>query len=86
MVKKWDKYRNSGRMVKRVYKGLPMQLRGQAWALMLDVEKVKNENEGKYERMKEQARMFSQEIKQIDLDVNRTFRNHIMFMDRFGFK
>ncbi|XP_021462492.2 USP6 N-terminal-like protein isoform X2 [Oncorhynchus mykiss] len=86
MVKKWDKYWNSDRMVKRVYKGLPLQLRGQAWALMLDVEKLKNENEGKYERMKEQARMFSQEIKQIDLDVNRTFRNHIMFMDRFGFK
>jgi hypothetical protein len=36
-------------MVKRVYKGLPLQLRGQAWALMLDVEKLKNENEGKYE-------------------------------------
>ncbi|XP_045080988.1 USP6 N-terminal-like protein isoform X3 [Coregonus clupeaformis] len=86
MVKKWDKYRNSDRMVKRVYKGIPLQLRGQAWALMLDVEKVKNENKGKYERMKEQARIFSQEIKQIDLDVNRTFRNHIMFMDRFGVK
>nr|XP_046205804.1 USP6 N-terminal-like protein isoform X1 [Oncorhynchus gorbuscha] len=86
MVKKWDKYRISDRMVKRVYKGIPLQLRGQAWALMLDVEKVKNENEGKYERMKEQARIFSQEIKQIDLDVNRTFRNHIMFMDRFGVK
>ncbi|KAG7468410.1 hypothetical protein MATL_G00142800, partial [Megalops atlanticus] len=36
--------------------------------------------------MKEQARNYSTEIKQIDLDVNRTFRNHIMFMDRFGVK
>lgn len=36
--------------------------------------------------MKQQARNFSTEIKQIDLDVNRTFRNHIMFMDRFGVK
>lgn len=36
--------------------------------------------------MKKQARYFSTEIKQIDLDVNRTFRNHIMFMDRFGVK
>lgn len=36
--------------------------------------------------MKEQARNFSTEIKQIDLDVNRTFRNHVMFMDRFGVK
>ncbi|XP_042352349.1 USP6 N-terminal-like protein [Plectropomus leopardus] len=86
MVKKWDKYRNSEKLVKRVYKGIPLQLRGQAWALLLDIEKVKKENDGKYERMKQQARNFSTEIKQIDLDVNRTFRNHIMFMDRFGVK
>ncbi|XP_067449695.1 USP6 N-terminal-like protein isoform X2 [Thunnus thynnus] len=86
MVKKWDKYKNSDRMVKRVYKGIPLQLRGRAWALMLDVERAKKDNEGKYERMKEQARLYSSEIKQIDLDINRTFRNHIMFMDRFGVK
>ncbi|XP_035250911.1 USP6 N-terminal-like protein [Anguilla anguilla] len=86
MVKKWDKYRNSERMWRRVYKGIPLQLRGQAWSLLLDVEKVKSDNPGKYEKMKEQARHFSTEIKQIDLDVNRTFRNHIMFMDRFGVK
>lgn len=36
-------------MVKRVYKGLPLQLRGRAWALMLDVERTKEENKGKYE-------------------------------------
>lgn len=99
-------------LVKRVYKGIPLQLRGQAWALLLDIEKVKEENKGKYEvcilnlattkicwlvflylcafrfiqKMKRQARSTSTEIKQIDLDVNRTFRNHIMFMDRFGVK
>ncbi|KAF5906586.1 USP6 N-terminal-like protein, partial [Clarias magur] len=86
MVRKWEKYKNSERMMKRVYKGIPLQLRGQAWSLLLDVEKVKKENEGKYERMIEQAKIYSTEIKQIDLDVNRTFRNHIMFMDRFGVK
>ncbi|KAM6960517.1 uncharacterized protein FYW47_009078 [Aplochiton taeniatus] len=86
MVKKWDKYRNSDKMVKRVYKGIPLQLRGQAWALLLDLERVKQENSGKYEKMKRQASEYSAEIKQIDLDVNRTFRNHIMFMDRFGVK
>lgn len=36
-------------LVKRVYKGIPLQLRGQAWALLLDIEKVKQENVGKYE-------------------------------------
>ncbi|XP_038561261.1 USP6 N-terminal-like protein [Micropterus salmoides] len=86
MVKNWDKYRNSEKLVKRVYKGIPLQLRGQAWALLLEIEKVKQDNVGKYEKMKRQARSYSTEIKQIDLDVNRTFRNHIMFMDRFGVK
>lgn len=86
MVKNWDKYKNSEKLTKRVYKGIPLQLRGQAWALLLNLEKIKQDNQGKYERMKKQARNFSTEIKQIDLDVNRTFRNHIMFRDRFGVK
>ncbi|XP_030307114.1 USP6 N-terminal-like protein isoform X2 [Calypte anna] len=86
MLKKWGKYRNSDKMCRRVYKGIPLQVRGQVWSLLLDVEKMKKENEGKYEQMKEQAKKFSSEIKQIDLDVNRTFRNHIMFRDRYGVK
>lgn len=36
--------------------------------------------------MKDLAKMYSTEIKQIDLDVNRTFRNHIMFRERYGVK
>uniref|UniRef100_A0A672TKC0 Rab-GAP TBC domain-containing protein n=1 Tax=Strigops habroptila TaxID=2489341 RepID=A0A672TKC0_STRHB len=76
----------SAQMCRRVYKGIPLQVRGQVWSLLLDVEKMKKENEGKYEQMKEQAKSFSSEIKQIDLDVNRTFRNHIMFRDRYGVK
>lgn len=36
-------------MVKRVYKGIPLQLRGRAWTLLLDVERTKRENQGKYE-------------------------------------
>uniref|UniRef100_A0A8C3HJN1 USP6 N-terminal-like protein n=1 Tax=Chrysemys picta bellii TaxID=8478 RepID=A0A8C3HJN1_CHRPI len=86
MLKKWGKYRNSDKMFRRVYKGIPLQVRGQVWSLLLDIEKIKTENEGKYEKMKEQAKSFSSEIKQIDLDVNRTFRNHIMFRDRYGVK
>lgn len=86
MLKKWTKYRNSEKMFRRVYKGIPLQVRGQVWSLLLDVEVMKSENEGKYEKMKELAKMYSAEIKQIDLDVNRTFRNHIMFRERYGVK
>ncbi|XP_053333796.1 USP6 N-terminal-like protein [Clarias gariepinus] len=86
MTKNWNRYHNNEKLIKRVYKGIPLQLRGEAWALLLELEKVKQQNQGKYEKMKEQARNFSTEIKQIDLDVNRTFRNHVMFMERFGVK
>ncbi|XP_074131118.1 USP6 N-terminal-like protein [Sminthopsis crassicaudata] len=86
MLKKWDKYRHSEKMARRVYKGIPLQVRGQVWSLLLEVEKVKTENPGKYEEMKEKAQSFSSEIRQIDLDIHRTFRNHIMFRDRYGVK
>ncbi|XP_043915524.1 uncharacterized protein LOC122791697 [Protopterus annectens] len=86
MMKKWDSYKNSEKMMRRVYKGIPQQVRGQIWSLLLDIENLKNTNDGKYEKMKEQAKTFSAEIRQIDLDVNRTFRNHIMFRDRYGVK
>ena len=33
------------------------------------------------QEMKEATQVSSQDIKQIDLDMNRTFRNHIMFWD-----
>lgn len=36
-------------MFRRVYKGIPLQVRGQVWSLLLDIEKIKMENEGKYE-------------------------------------
>ena len=36
-------------MRRRVYKGIPPQVRGQAWSLLLDLEKVKAENQGKYQ-------------------------------------
>lgn len=39
----------SPQMCRRVYKGIPLQVRGQVWSLLLDVEKMKKENEGKYE-------------------------------------
>ena len=36
--------------------------------------------------MRNRARSKSTSIRQIDLDVNRTYRNHIMFRERYGVK
>lgn len=36
--------------------------------------------------MRDKAKLFSPDIRQIDLDVNRTYRNHEMFRERYSVK
>ncbi|XP_031438164.1 USP6 N-terminal-like protein isoform X2 [Clupea harengus] len=86
MLKGWDKYKNSDKVVRRVYKGVPLQLRGEVWALLLDIPKIKEEKKDFYEKLKLRALGMSPDIRQIDLDVNRTYRDHIMFMHRYDVK
>ncbi|TKC37737.1 hypothetical protein EI555_019048 [Monodon monoceros] len=84
MLRDWSKYRGGEKLAslpemrRRVYKGIPPQVRGQVWSLLLDMEKVKSP--------KPQARLYSQDLKQIDLGGNRAFRNRIMFRERYGIK
>ncbi|XP_033628907.1 USP6 N-terminal-like protein [Asterias rubens] len=86
MIKDWKRYYPSEKASRRIYKGIPDKLRGGIWALLLDLKKLKDEQPNVYERMRIRARKMSPDIRQIDLDVNRTFRNHIMFRDRYGIK
>lgn len=86
MLKSWDKYKNSEKLVRRIYKGIPLQLRGEVWCLLLDIPKIKEEKKDFYEKLKARARGVSPDIRQIDLDVNRTYRDHIMFMHRYDVK
>ncbi|XP_014675899.1 PREDICTED: USP6 N-terminal-like protein [Priapulus caudatus] len=86
MMKSWDKYINSEKLTRRIYKGIPHALRGEVWSRLLHIEKVKSEQKGIYEKMRVRARKLSPDIKQIDLDVNRTYRNHIMFRERYCVK
>ncbi|XP_029142041.1 USP6 N-terminal-like protein [Protobothrops mucrosquamatus] len=86
MLKSWEKYKNTDKFHRRIYKGIPLQLRGEIWSLLLDVPKMKEEMRGYYNTLKTQARGTSPDIRQIDLDVNRTYRDHIMFRDRYGVK
>jgi len=72
------------KMVDRVWKGVPERMRGHLWKNLLDLDRIKKEQEGKYEEMKKVARLHSPDIRQIDLDVNRTYRNHIMFRERYN--
>uniref|UniRef100_A0A8C0SDA7 Rab-GAP TBC domain-containing protein n=1 Tax=Canis lupus familiaris TaxID=9615 RepID=A0A8C0SDA7_CANLF len=86
MLKRWDHYLPSEKL-RRTAPGLqggPPQVRGQVWLRLLNVDQVKAGNAGKYQEMKEAALVSSRDIMQIDLDVNRTFRSHTMFWDRYG--
>ncbi|XP_062928758.1 USP6 N-terminal-like protein isoform X1 [Mobula hypostoma] len=86
MLKSWDKYKNSEKVVRRIYKGIPLQLRGEVWSLLLEIQKIKQEKKDLYDKLKYRARATSPDIRQIDLDVNRTYRDHIMFRERYGVK
>lgn len=39
----------SFQLVRRIYKGIPLQLRGEVWCLLLDVPKIKEEKKDFYE-------------------------------------
>lgn len=88
-VKKWLKMLNEwtgtsvpAKLEKRIQKGIPDSVRGEVWRRLLDIPKVLIEQEGKYEEMLKYGLEHSKDIRQIELDVNRTYRNHIMFRDK----
>jgi len=87
MLKNWDKGTEvKEKLHKRVYKGVPNSLRGQVWIKLLNVEKLKNDNKGKYMEMLKLARLYSTDARQIDSDVNRQFREHINYRERYSIK
>nr|XP_051687500.1 USP6 N-terminal-like protein isoform X3 [Oryctolagus cuniculus] len=86
MLRNFTKYRSSEKFHRRIEKGIPAQVRGKVWAMMLSVDTRKAQNPGKFEEMKERARLCSDQVQQIDEEVARTFRSHIMFRERYGAK
>lgn len=56
------------------------------WLKLLNIEKTMKENKDVYQRMLRVARQWSTEARQIDSDVNRQFRDHFIFRERYGIK
>ncbi|XP_070938734.1 TBC1 domain family member 3B-like isoform X1 [Macaca nemestrina] len=86
MLGQWETYKNSKKLIDRVYKGIPMNIRGQVWSVLLNIQEVKSKNPRTYKVMKEKGKRSSEHIHQIDLDVRGTLRTHIFFRDRYGAK
>ncbi|XP_065162701.1 USP6 N-terminal-like protein isoform X1 [Atheta coriaria] len=86
MLKFWDTPQVKEKLHKRIYKGIPNSLRPQVWMKLLDVEEVKKRNPGRYMEMCKLARLHSTDARQIDSDVNRQFREHIHYRERYSIK
>lgn len=89
MLAEWKQLSNGTipeKLEKRIRKGIPDSVRGEVWRRLLGIPKVLIEQEGKYGEMLSYGLEHSKDIRQIDLDVNRTYRNHIMFKDRYSTK
>ncbi|XP_058301510.1 TBC1 domain family member 3G-like isoform X1 [Hylobates moloch] len=86
MLGKWETYKNSEKLIDRTYKGIPRNIRGRAWSVLLNIQEIKSKNPGKYKLMKEKGKRSSEHIHQIDRDVSRTLQNHVFFRRRYGAK
>ena len=84
MVRNWDRFEGTDRLHRRVNKGIPDSIRGEVWKHVLQLEKIRSDDI--YEPMKQLARIMSPDVGQIDIDVLRTFRDHIMDRERYGIK
>lgn len=86
MIRQWNKSTTKEKLKRRIYKGIPNKLRSEVWKLLLNVDKLISQNEGVYHEMLRLARTYSTETRQIDFDVNRQFRDHVYYCERYSTK
>ena len=76
MVQNWERFQGSERLRRRVNKGIPDSIRAEVWKHVLQLENIRSDDV--YEPMRDLGRHASPDVGQIDLDVLRTFRDHII--------
>jgi len=88
MLSKWSSKDTSEKLRKRVFKGIPDKLRSKVWMKLLNIENVMadKKNVNTYQKMLKLARQWSTEARQIDSDVNRQFREHTFYRERYSIK
>uniref|UniRef100_A0A182F9E9 Uncharacterized protein n=1 Tax=Anopheles albimanus TaxID=7167 RepID=A0A182F9E9_ANOAL len=83
-ARSWEDRAVIAKVRKRVFKGIPEKVRREAWSKLLNLKEVMDGNPGKYNDMLLLARQWSTEARQIDSDVNRQFREHLDFRERYS--
>lgn len=88
MVKNWNKFRDTNRekLQRRIYKGVPDKLRRSIWLKLLNIEDKMVSNSSIYSKMLDLGYKHSTEVRQIDNDINRCFRDHEYFRERYSTK
>lgn len=95
MLQKWPKkispdqherWLEDEKLRRRVFKGIPNKMRCTVWPRLLHIDWWMKENPGVYDRMCKLARRFTTEARQVDADVNRQFREHMAYRERFSVK
>ncbi|XP_059622835.1 USP6 N-terminal-like protein [Phlebotomus argentipes] len=86
MLNKWNSRETGEKLHSRVYKGIPDKLRSRVWVKLLNLEQVMAEQKDVYKNMLRLARQCSTEARQIDSDVNRQFREHLFYRERYSIK
>ncbi|KAL6733673.1 hypothetical protein Aduo_004300 [Ancylostoma duodenale] len=82
----WSKGRIPKKLEERTWKGIPEKLRMKIWPRLLGAFEMKEARPDVYQQLLIRARLVSKDIKQIDLDINRTYRDHISFRRRYDVK
>lgn len=86
MLNKWNAKETKEKLRSRVYKGIPDKLRSKVWMKLLNLDEVMADKKNVYQNMLRLARQFGTEARQIDSDVNRQFREHLFYRERYSIK
>ncbi|KAM9959618.1 hypothetical protein ACTFIR_000701 [Dictyostelium discoideum] len=82
MIKRYNSnHKFTGKFKSRSIKGIPDRMRSEVWPLLSHAQEEKSRNPGLFNQLVNQHS--ANEI-YIDLDVNRAYRNHIFFRERYG--
>ena len=86
MIEEW-KTRHPAKLPERIWKGVPEKVRSIVWQKLLRSEELKKAAKPHlYQELLMRARLISTDIRQIDLDINRTYRDHWAFRKRYDVK
>lgn len=86
MFKEWEHLRPS-KLPERIWKGVPDKFRLLVWMRLLGANELKAKARNNlYHELLIRARLVSKDIKQIDLDINRTYRDNLAFRRRYDVK